>query len=384
MYELSDYLAMIRDHRRVSAYLAAMRATIRPGDVVLELGTGFGYFAVQAARMGAAHVFALEPNDVVDLGPAFAKANGVADRITFVQRASRHFEPTVRADVMLEDMRGVSPLLGARLPSLRDARARLLRADARWVSVRDRLMVAPASAPEESPRSEPSVLVDDGVVLAPVLARLAHSLGSASAGRLVPLSAGQSWEVLELAALESTDAEGAVECTIEQAGAVAGLTTWFEVEFADGSRYSSGPAEGRSVYGCGWLPLPEPVEVRPGDRIAVRMRATFDGDQYVWAWDTTITPGDATRPPRAFRQSNLLGQMRSAERRRRRAASHVPQPTGAGALLSRLFALVDGTRSLEAVARELHVQSPARFVDVHAAHRWAAEELARLEESSGP
>jgi len=379
MYEVADYLAMIRDHRRVSAYLSAMRATIRPGDVVLELGTGFGYFAVHAARMGAAHVYALEPRDAVDLGPAFARQNGVADRITFVQQLSTRFEPPVRADVLIEDMRGVSALMGARLAALRDARARLLRPDARFLSVRDHLFVAPAPTPDDA-----ATETADDLDLSPIRERLTHRWAQVRAERVALLAPGACWATLPLTSVESAGAEGRAEIVVEQAGTMGGLASWFETEFADGSRLSSGPAAGRSVYGCGWLPLASPVQVEPGDRIAIRLRATHDGEDYVWAWDTTITPASDHRPPVAFKQSSLLGTLRSAERRRRRSASHVPQASDASRMVATLHTLVDGARSLEAIARVLREEFPAQFPDVHAARRWAGEELARHIESSAP
>ena len=59
MYHVADYDAMLADAARSGAYAAAIARAVRPGDVVVELGTGVGFFAVAAVRAGARRVYAI-------------------------------------------------------------------------------------------------------------------------------------------------------------------------------------------------------------------------------------------------------------------------------------------------------------------------------------
>lgn len=372
---------MIDDPRRTSAYLTALRATIRPGDLVLEIGTGFGFFAIEAARLGAAHVWALEPNDAIDIGPELAARHGVADRITFVQRRSTEFELPRRADVLLEDLRGVSPLLGARLAILRDARERLLRPDARFIAQRDRLYAVPALPHPASPA--PAAVVE-GIDVGVARVRAANGWRRIDADAIGAIAPADCWATLELGAVESPDVSGSATFTVAVEGALGGWATWFDVELAGGARFTSGPGDTSSVYGCAFYPLSEPVQVRAGDRLDLQLRATFDGSDHVWAWDTTITPAGSSAAPRRIRQSDLAARALSAERRHRRAASHVPMHTASHRLEQDLLALVDGVRPVEAIAAELRARHPDRFGDARRALTWAGDALARYDESAGP
>ncbi len=72
-----------------------------------------------------------------------AAINHVADRIEFIEDLSTTVTLPVKADVIVSDMRGVVPLYGHHLPSIVDARRRLLapggvlipRADTLWAAV---------------------------------------------------------------------------------------------------------------------------------------------------------------------------------------------------------------------------------------------------------
>ncbi|MDX1676143.1 MAG: 50S ribosomal protein L11 methyltransferase [Longimicrobiales bacterium] len=75
------------EHATTRACLALLDGRVRPGDRVLDVGTGSGILAVAAARLGAGGVLALESDPVAcDAARRNAEANAVADRVEVRER----------------------------------------------------------------------------------------------------------------------------------------------------------------------------------------------------------------------------------------------------------------------------------------------------------
>lgn len=379
MYSLDSYLAMVADDLRTPAYLDAMAAVIRPGDRVLELGTGFGYFAVHACRLGAAHVWAIEPNDAIGLGPSLAAANGCAERITFIQRLAAQVTLPQRADVLIEDLRGMSPLQGARLEVLRDVAARLLAPGARRIATADELRLAPAELPADLASLATETPTDRrGITIAPIIERQRQAVQRTNANVSVLLAEGATWATIDLVALPMGDPAGRVEWVARRSGRLAGLVSWFRATLAPGISFETAPSAPPSVYDRGFLSIGAPVEVAQGDRISARIRTRFDGADYVWVWDVLVEREG--RPVAERTCSNLAARAMSAVRRTVRAADHHPARTRAIDGLATLVGAVTGRASLGEIAALLRSAHPLTFLSDADALRWAGEQLARLDE----
>src|SRR5216684_2505360 len=105
-YSLSGYGEMIADRVRIEAFTQALRGAIRPGAVVMDIGTGPGIMAVLACQLGASRVYAIEPDEIIQVARTIAAANGCADKIEFFEEVSSRVTLPERADVILSDLRG--------------------------------------------------------------------------------------------------------------------------------------------------------------------------------------------------------------------------------------------------------------------------------------
>ncbi|HSE23713.1 MAG TPA: 50S ribosomal protein L11 methyltransferase, partial [Pyrinomonadaceae bacterium] len=85
MYSVYFYGRMLADTPRLRTYVEALKRSVKPGAVVLDLGCGPGFFALLACQLGARRVYAVEPDDVIQVAREAAVANGYAERIEFFQ-----------------------------------------------------------------------------------------------------------------------------------------------------------------------------------------------------------------------------------------------------------------------------------------------------------
>lgn len=123
--------ALLRDQARNDAYDAALRRAVRPGDHVLDIGTGSGLLAMMAARAGAGLVTAVEMNAMTAaLARRVVRANALDDVVRVVAKHSdalRLTEDLPRpADVVVSEIISNKVLGQKLLPVYRDVLSRLL------------------------------------------------------------------------------------------------------------------------------------------------------------------------------------------------------------------------------------------------------------------
>ena len=377
MYSLSDYLWMIADRTRVDAYAGALRAAITPATRVVEVGAGFGFFSVIAARAGAAHVDALDPNPVIHLGPKIAAANGCADRITFHHCAADRFAPGVPADVMLIDVRGPTPFGRRSLQTIIDARERLLRPGGTIIARADHVMVAPAHTPDVFRREVQAARGAGGLNLE-LVERIACDTPIQCAISPEDLVAGgELWMNVDYASCTHTDASASVSWAFEDVQHVEGLAVWFETDLGNGYSYSSRPGVVSSPYRQMFIPFREPIAIEAGDRLRIDLSVRQVRDNNVWAWrGWRRAPGEAEHL--VVDQNSLAEIVLDPGTLPPTAGQSTPALGPRGQALVSLLSRFDGREPLSRITRQLIVESPDLFDDA-AAFEFVSEWAARVE-----
>ncbi len=143
---------MMNDSARNAAYEKAIAKAVRPGDHVLEIGTGSGLLAMMAARCGARHVTTCERIEpLADQARKIIAHNGFGGVVSVIPELSTDLaipgDLEDAADVLISEI-VASDLIGEGiLASIEDASARLLAPGARIVparaSIRGQLVGSP-------------------------------------------------------------------------------------------------------------------------------------------------------------------------------------------------------------------------------------------------
>lgn len=139
---LYEHERMLADSRRVDTYARGIARHIRPGDVVLDLGTGTGLLSFIAARQGAARVYAIDHSPFVGIARQVARHNGI-DNVIFVRANSRGYTPPEPIDVILHEQIGDELFDENMVENLLDLKRRTLRKDGRILPARFELYIEP-------------------------------------------------------------------------------------------------------------------------------------------------------------------------------------------------------------------------------------------------
>ncbi|MES2902593.1 MAG: class I SAM-dependent methyltransferase [Pseudomonadota bacterium] len=360
-YHVTSYAEMITCEPRMSAYADALRQAITPGCHVIDIGAGSGIFSLLACQFGAGSVIAIEPDDAVEVLRASAVTNGFDDRITIIQGISTDYVGS-RADVIISDLRGCLPLYEQHIPSIVDARERLLAPGGRMIPARDRLFAALIHDPEfYRPTIEPWLRNAFGIDLSDGH-RFAINQYTKTYFTPISLMAAPE-ELLEFDYATITDPNISVDFTLvpEAPGEAHGFLVWFDAELAPGIGYSNAPGEPEQVYGQTFFPFERPIALAVGDRIGVTLRANLIEGAYVWSWTSAVWRAGAARPELTYRQSTFLSQILSPAKLAQRASSYVPFPSPNQAIDRHCLSLVDGKASLSEIASALTRAFPHAF-----------------------
>jgi protein arginine N-methyltransferase 1 len=304
MYSLHFYGQMLADAPRMDAYLVALRQAVKPESVVLDLGCGPGVFALLACKLGARRVYAVEPDNVIGIAREAAVANGCADRIEFFESLSTEISLPEPATIIISDLRGVLPWFEQHIPSIIDARERLLAPGGVLIPQRDHLWAAVVEAPEQyedlvGPWEKFDLDLSAGTRLITNTWRKSY---------LQPeqlLVDPICWTTIDYNEIENADVRAEISWRAARNGTAHGVAVWFDSELADDISFSNHPGAPKMIYGAGLFPFSQPVAIAEGERIQLRLAANLVHDGYVWRWDTEFFAG--ARVKASFKQSTFYG-----------------------------------------------------------------------------
>ena len=275
------HIPMLHDEPRNRAYASAIRRAVKPGMIVLEIGTGAGLLSMVAAAKGA-RVYSCEANPTVAAAAAtIIHRNGLQDRVTVIPKRSDKLEIgkdlPQPADMLVSELFDVG-LFGEDVVSIvADAKKRLLVGGAIIVPPRAELRCALVDH-ELPPRRQPLREIEGfGFEAFNVLApRLSSSLFCRS-GRSTRLSEPASAVGVNFEAEAPFGERAAHLNLVSTGGRVSAVAQWLRLDFGGGLMFENDPFDGpHSHWGSPVHPLIEPLDTAPGDVIEVTVRRALE------------------------------------------------------------------------------------------------------------
>jgi type I protein arginine methyltransferase len=372
MYSIYSFGRMISDSRRMDAYVEALRRAVKDDSVVLDIGTGTGIFALLASQFGARKVYATEPDNAINLAKEFAAVNRLADKIEFIQDLSTNVILPEAADVIISDLRGVLPLFQHHIPSIADARRRLLAPNGILIPQEDKIWATVVEArslhkPFEIPWSRNAYNLDMRAGQAIVTNTWHEARLNADQFLVEP----QKWATLDYGSIEDPNIHAELRWTATRSGTAHGLAMWFDAILAEGIGFSNSPDSPELIYGNAFFPLSAAVAIEEGDSIELRVAANLVGDDYIWRWDTRITGANGLKAD--FKQSTFFAEPLSLKQLSKRASNYVPQLSAAAQIDLAVLELMNQAISLNEIAEQILGRFPKRFKNLQSTLAYVGE-----------
>jgi len=281
--EVLDYhLSMLLDDARMGAYRQAITRSVRPGDVVVDIGAGTGILSFLACSAGASRVYAIEGGPVSEVAIELCERNGLANRIVLINEWSTAVDLPEPADVVITETIGNAAIDEGIIAWTIDARRRLLRPGGLVLPQRVAMWTAAVESWDDhaqvSDWSAPTLPVDYGVVRD----RAARTLWFADLrqDQLLTEPALVADIDLNVVADETVTASG--EFRVRRDGTLHGLACWFDADLVDGITLSNSPPTAAPSWAQGYLPISQPLAVTRGDLLTWEIAVSTDGEDWSW------------------------------------------------------------------------------------------------------
>ncbi len=376
---IDTHRQFLADAVRLDAFSRAITEAVRPGDVVVDLGSGTGVLGLLACRAGASRVYSVDQTGMAAFARRIAADNGFADRVIAVRGHSSRVELPERVDVIVSDMIGRIGIHSGSAEALIDVRNRWLRPGGWLMPAAVETWIAPVE--------QPALHADVDFWAAPVagfdmsaVRRSAANTGYPCtfepAQLLAPGAIGARWEYR---AGDASFARGTASFSVARSGVFHGVAAWFVAQLSPSVTMTNAPgAPDRIKRRNAFLPLEAPVPVEAGDVIDVTL--TLRPVDFVVSWSVRCLR--AGREIGATQQSTLRGMLLEREDLLSSAEHSKPLLNRWAAARASIIELCDGRRELGEIERLVFERHAALFGNAMQAKVFVAEVVGRYAETA--
>lgn len=367
-YSLLSYGDMISCEPRTPAFIAALQAAVTPGCAVIDLGSGPGVFAILACKFGAGSVVAIEPDETAQLVTELAEANGCADRVSVFKGLSTDYAAGGKADVIISDLHGSLPLFETHIPTIVDARRRLLKPGGTLIPWRDTLQMALVhSSKAISSYEKPWLANSLGLDLRPGHRFVSNQPTKSALDAADLLCEPVSLGIIDYQLIEEPDFSAVAEIEDYRLGTAHGFALWFDCELGPDIGFSNAPGQPTQVYGQMFFPFSQPLDLMAGGRVRIEILAKLIGGEYVWTWTSSLWRQDSTEPAASLRQSTFSAKVFSPQSLSAHSSDFVLTESLAIEVDSLCLEMLGKGQSLGDVADALFARYPQKFRSANAA-----------------
>lgn len=367
---LQEHIGYIADEVRTEHFRRAVAQAIRPGDVVADVGCGFGVLGMLCLEAGAARVWGIDRTDAVEIAIETAQRAGFADRYHCIRDHSFRAVLPEQVDVIICDHVGYFGLDYGIIQITADARRRFLRPGGMVIPGRITLELAGIGSADSRSLAE--------AWAAPGIPHFFHwlreyGINSTHARTFAPddvMTAAARIGTVDLNCDVADSLSFTADLVTARDGTLDGLGGWFECEIVPGVTMSNSPLIERPIdrYQV-FLAFDAPMAVTAGDTIRAAVSIRHDVTTIAWT-------ARNLRTGQSFRQSTWRSQILS-EADLARKTGQPCELSAIGHARAIVLGYADGRRTARAIEDLVVQEHPALLPSETELRAFIQGELAR-------
>lgn len=267
MNDIHRHLILLKDNIRMAAYEKAIKEAVRPGDIVIDLGSGTGVLSLLALKAGAKHVHAVEiVPETLAYSKLVAEENKLHKKITFHKSHSALLKLKDQADVIVSEIFGSLGFNENILPTIIDARMRLLKKSGKIIPEKVRGFIVPVQH-QMWIDSVDFLNKKTGFKLLPNSPEVEIEITSEFINKNEFLAKEEIFADVNLYKEYQTSINTSCHFKILKSGVLSGFAGWFETELSGNIGFSTNPNKPDTHWHQAYLPLRCPEKVKAGQQL---------------------------------------------------------------------------------------------------------------------
>ncbi len=364
---LEEHFGYISDKRRLAKYREALSRVVQPGDLVADVGCGFGVLGLICLQAGAGRVWGVDSSQAIEIAKETMARAGLADRYQCISGHSSRTGLPEPVDVLVCDHVGYFGIDYGIIDALGDAR-RFLKPGGRIVPGRIDLMLAGVASEDGRAKAEgwrSASIPAEYHWLREYGINTKHArMFDAAEIQTAPVLLGTVR--LDRDSPELLKFDGSL--TAARDGVLDGLGGWFSAELAEDVWMTNSPLSGEQIDRLQvFLAFDEPIKVRKGEPIEVAVSIRHDTSLLTWS---VTDPRTGRRQKHSTWKSMIAGEADLARR-----AGKPLKLNGIGRARSLVHVYVDGKRNAQEILAAVLRDHPDLFPSEQAISRFVLHEL---------
>jgi len=299
---LSYHKWMLQDEARMEALQAMVADLVKPGDVVVDVGTGTAILAVLAKRAGASKVYGIDASPVVRHARKMLEANEI-EGVELIESDMALVALPGKVDVIFSECLGNIAFGDRMFRKLGDFSRRWLKEGGRRGPSEVRLYAQPTDCRlfgDPRPFWRRPYLDLDLSAFLPAVESQVSVVDAVSSFLHAEPSLLATFDPFERPDSFDLDAQW----TLPAGKTCNAVAVWFEVDWSPNVTMSTSPSAPGTHWAQAIVRVPERV-LRDGDRLDFRLTIDFDEDETPeYRWEGTYWTADGAQEQRYRRHGN--------------------------------------------------------------------------------